>query len=129
MKRWRILNFLEALNRTLLTVRVTKQTDERKIGEGQMICVERGIFALRTKLFKALVLRRSPGLSVELYGMESDKSDLLSDKSGQGNARIALPCRKSKPIGNELEPGFQVGLFFNEYNIEGHRINGNRRPF
>jgi hypothetical protein len=44
--------------------------------------------------------------------MESDKSDLLSDKAGQGNAHIALPCRESKPSGNELEPGFQVGLSF-----------------
>ena len=61
--------------------------------------------------------------------MESDESDLLSNKSGQGDARIALPCRKSKPSRNELEPGCQVGLFFNWYNIEGHRINGNWRPF
>ena len=85
-----------------------------------MICVERGDFALRPKLLKALVLRRLPGLSIELYGMESDKSDLLSDKSGQGNACIASPCWKSKPNGNELEHGFQVGLFFNGHNIEGH---------
>ena len=44
---WRIPNFLEAFNRTLLTVRVTKQTDERKIGEEQMICVERWIFCAK----------------------------------------------------------------------------------
>lgn len=54
----RIPNFLEAGNRTLLTGELLKLNRREKVGKGRMICVERGIFALRTiLLFKALVLR------------------------------------------------------------------------